>query len=100
PDGVAPPPGRCGVRSGGNSEEFRERCGSGRRPSGVRGAGRRRRPDRGVTVPRFPTMIRIDEQNAPAEGPDPEFEGRMGALFEKITKAGVMRETAGLTPTS
>ena len=30
----------------------------------------------------------------------PEFSERMGALFEEITKAGVMLDTAGLTPTS
>ncbi|WP_431999783.1 YciI family protein [Streptomyces sioyaensis] len=51
-------------------------------------------------MPRFLTMIRIDEQNIPAEGPGPEFEGRMAALLEEITKAGVMLDTAGLTPTS
>ncbi|MFF9568190.1 YciI family protein [Streptomyces sp. NPDC014685] len=51
-------------------------------------------------MPRFMTLIRIDEQNLPAEAPDLDFEKRMGALFEEITKAGVMLETAGLTPTS
>ncbi|MFE2225197.1 YciI family protein [Streptomyces kronopolitis] len=51
-------------------------------------------------MPRFLTMVRIDERNAPAGSPDPEFEGRMGALFEEITKAGVMLETAGLTSTA
>ncbi len=51
-------------------------------------------------MPRFLTMIRIDEQNPPAEGPGPEFDERMGALLEEITKAGVMLETAGLTPSS
>jgi len=51
-------------------------------------------------MPRFLSMIRIDEQNAPAEGPSPELQARMGALFEEITKAGVMLDTAGLTPTS
>ncbi|MER5931975.1 YciI family protein [Streptomyces sp. NPDC002054] len=51
-------------------------------------------------MPRFLTMVRVDEQNLPAEGPGPEFEERMGALFEEITKAGVMLDTAGLTPTS
>jgi hypothetical protein len=45
-------------------------------------------------------MIRIDEQNAPAQEPDPDFEARMGALFEEVTKAGVMLDTAGLTPTA
>ncbi len=51
-------------------------------------------------MPRYLSMIRIDEQNAPAEGPSPELQARMGALFEEITKAGVMLDTAGLTPTS
>ncbi|MCX5341470.1 YciI family protein [Streptomyces sp. R-74717] len=51
-------------------------------------------------MPRFMSLIRIDEQNLPSENPGPEFEKRMGALFEEITKAGVMLETAGLTPTA
>ncbi|GAA2503005.1 YciI family protein [Streptomyces gobitricini] len=51
-------------------------------------------------MPRFLTMIRIDEKNAPAEGPSPELQERMGKLLEEITKAGVMLETAGLTPSS
>ena len=51
-------------------------------------------------MPRFLSMIRIDEQNLPAQTPDPDFETRMGALFEEITKAGVMLDTAGLAPTS
>jgi len=51
-------------------------------------------------MPRYLSMIRIDEQNAPAGGPSPEFSDRMAALFEEITKAGVMLDTAGLTPTS
>ncbi|MEV5202790.1 YciI family protein [Streptomyces sp. NPDC053720] len=50
-------------------------------------------------MPRFMSLIRIDEQS-PFDEPDPGFEARMGALFEEITKAGVMLETAGLTPTS
>jgi hypothetical protein len=51
-------------------------------------------------MPRFLSMVRIDEQDVPAEGPDPEFGERMGALLEEITKAGVMLDTAGLAPTS
>ncbi|MBU3866024.1 transcriptional regulator [Streptomyces sp. 4503] len=51
-------------------------------------------------MPRYLTMIRVDEQNAPAEGPSPELMERMGALIEEMTKAGVMLDTAGLTPTS
>ncbi|MFF3755029.1 YciI family protein [Streptomyces sp. NPDC002018] len=51
-------------------------------------------------MPRFLTMVRIDEQNGPTEDSGPQFDERMGALFEEITKAGVMVETAGLAPTS
>ncbi|MDQ8704328.1 YciI family protein [Streptomyces sp. LHD-70] len=51
-------------------------------------------------MPRFLTLIRIDEKNAPASGPSPELQERMGKLFEEITKAGVMLDTAGLLPTS
>ena len=51
-------------------------------------------------MPRYLTMIRVDEQNGPTDGPSPELQARMGALFEEITKAGVMLDTAGLTPTS
>nr|WP_202432219.1 YciI family protein [Streptomyces sp. SID7804] len=45
-------------------------------------------------------MIRIDENNAPAEGPSPELMQRMGELIEEMTKAGVMLDTAGLKPTA
>lgn len=51
-------------------------------------------------MPRYLTMIRIDEQNLPAEGFSPEFSERMGVVLEEITRAGVMVDTAGLTPTS
>lgn len=51
-------------------------------------------------MPRFLTMVRIDEQHLPAEGPGPGFDERMAALLEEITKAGVMLDTAGLTPSS
>ncbi|MEV6650363.1 YciI family protein [Streptomyces sp. NPDC051219] len=51
-------------------------------------------------MPRFMTMIRIDENDVPAEGPSPELMERMGELIEEMTKAGVLLETAGLTPTS
>lgn len=51
-------------------------------------------------MPRYLSMIRVDEQNAPAEGPSPELMERMGALIEEMTKAGVMLDTAGLAPTS
>ena len=51
-------------------------------------------------MPRYLSMIRVDEQNPPDLTANPEFSERMGALFEEITKAGVMLDTAGLTPTS
>ncbi|TXS37559.1 YciI family protein [Streptomyces sp. OR43] len=51
-------------------------------------------------MPRFMSLIRIDEQAAAGFEPDPDFEKRMGALFEEISKAGVMLETAGLSPTA
>ncbi|MBO0915182.1 YciI family protein [Streptomyces laculatispora] len=51
-------------------------------------------------MPRFMSLIRIDEQAAAGFEPDPGLEKRMGALFEEITNAGVMLETAGLAPTS
>ena len=52
-------------------------------------------------MPRFLSLIRIDEQNAARRGPQPRASmERMGALLEEITKAGVMLDTAGLTPTS
>ncbi|MEV0261419.1 YciI family protein [Streptomyces sp. NPDC050617] len=51
-------------------------------------------------MPRYLTMIRIDERNSPADGPSPELLERMGALLEEITKAGVMLDTAGLKPTA
>lgn len=51
-------------------------------------------------MPRYLTMIRIDENNAPEGGPSPELQERMGALLEEITRAGVMLDTAGLRPTA
>ncbi|MCU4747174.1 MULTISPECIES: YciI family protein [Streptomyces] len=51
-------------------------------------------------MPRFITLIRNDEQNIPADGFPADFGARMGALLEEITKAGVMLDTAGLTPSS
>ncbi|WP_046506645.1 YciI family protein [Streptomyces odonnellii] len=51
-------------------------------------------------MPRYLTLVHIDEQNLPADAPDPGFDQRMGELFEEITRAGVMQETAGLAPTA
>ena len=51
-------------------------------------------------MPRYLSLVQIDESTAPAEGPSPELMQRMGELMEEITKAGVMLDTAGLTPSA
>ncbi|MEV0170718.1 YciI family protein [Streptomyces sp. NPDC050803] len=51
-------------------------------------------------MPRYLSLVRIDETNAPAEGPSAELMQRMGELIEEMTKAGVLLDTAGLTPTA
>lgn len=50
-------------------------------------------------MPRYLSMVRIDE-SAAAAGPSPELMQRMGELIEEMTKAGVLLDTAGLTPTA
>jgi hypothetical protein len=49
-------------------------------------------------MPRYLSLIRVDESAAPPEGPSPELMQRMGELIEEVTKAGVMLDTAGLAP--
>lgn len=51
-------------------------------------------------MPRYLTMIRLDEEKMADVEAGPGFDERMAALFEEITKAGVMLDTAGLTPSS
>lgn len=51
-------------------------------------------------MPRYLSLVRIDESSAPAEGPSEQLMQRMGELIEEVTKAGVMLDTAGLTPTA
>ncbi|MFI8519050.1 YciI family protein [Streptomyces sp. NPDC085481] len=51
-------------------------------------------------MPRYLSLVRIEENTIDMESADPGFEQRMGALFEEITKAGVMLDTAGLKPTA
>ncbi|MFD7435122.1 YciI family protein [Streptomyces sp. NPDC059861] len=51
-------------------------------------------------MPRYLSLVQIDEKNAPAEGPSPELMQRMGELIEEMTKAGVLLDTAGLTPSA
>ncbi|MEV5278677.1 YciI family protein [Streptomyces sp. NPDC006692] len=51
-------------------------------------------------MPRYLTMVRIDENNAPAGGPSPELMERMGDLIGEMTKAGVLLDTAGLRPSA
>lgn len=50
-------------------------------------------------MPRFMSLIRIDEQAAAGFEPDPGFDERVTALFEEFDKSGVVLDTAGLTPT-
>ncbi|MFI8190726.1 YciI family protein [Streptomyces sp. NPDC085946] len=49
-------------------------------------------------MPRYLSLIRIDERNTPDGGPSQELMQRMGELMEEMTKAGVLLDTAGLTP--
>ncbi|MFG3284618.1 YciI family protein [Streptomyces sp. NPDC048111] len=51
-------------------------------------------------MPRYLTMVRIDENNAPEGGPSDALMERMGDLINEMTKAGVLLDTAGLAPTS
>ncbi|GGT12482.1 transcriptional regulator [Streptomyces kurssanovii] len=51
-------------------------------------------------MPRFLSMIRIEENQIPEDEFPEGFDKQMGALLEEMTKAGVMLDTAGLTPTS
>ncbi|BAU85497.1 dgpfaetke domain-containing protein [Streptomyces laurentii] len=51
-------------------------------------------------MPRYLSLVRIQENTIDMEDADPGFQERMGALFEEITKAGVMLDTAGLHPTA
>ncbi|NKQ28625.1 YciI family protein [Streptomyces galbus] len=51
-------------------------------------------------MPRSLSLVKIGGAPAPAEGPSPELMQRMGELIEEITKAGVMLDTAGLTPSA
>ncbi|MEQ8142392.1 YciI family protein [Streptomyces sp. NPDC005908] len=51
-------------------------------------------------MPRYLSLIRIDENNSPEGGPSPELMQRMGELIEEMTKNGVLLDTAGLTPTA
>ncbi|SEM07995.1 YciI family protein [Streptacidiphilus jiangxiensis] len=48
-------------------------------------------------MPRYLSLIRIDEQDSARAFASPESQQAIGALFKEITEAGVMLETAGLT---
>ncbi|ANS67345.1 hypothetical protein SLINC_5121 [Streptomyces lincolnensis] len=50
-------------------------------------------------MPRYLSLVKVEEKAA-AQGPSSELMQRMGELIEEMTKAGVMLDTAGLTPTS
>ncbi|MBD0423060.1 YciI family protein [Streptomyces sp. NPDC052309] len=51
-------------------------------------------------MPRYLSLIRIEENDTLAGGPSPELVQRMEKLMEEMTKAGVLLDTAGLTPTA
>ncbi len=51
-------------------------------------------------MPRFLSMVRVNEAELAGEEFPEDFNDRMGKLLEEITKAGVMLDTAGLTPTA
>ncbi|WP_395572060.1 YciI family protein [Streptomyces sp. BK79] len=51
-------------------------------------------------MPRYLSLIRIEENDDFAGGPSPELVQRMEKLMEEMTKAGVLLDTAGLTPTA
>ncbi|WP_399887655.1 YciI family protein [Streptomyces sp. BBFR51] len=51
-------------------------------------------------MPRYLSLIRIEESDALSGGPSPELIQRMEKLMEEMTKAGVLLDTAGLTPTA
>lgn len=48
---------------------------------------------------RYMLLIEIDEKTI-GGGPSQELMERMGELMEEMTKAGVLLDTAGLTPTA
>ncbi|MCB5181174.1 YciI family protein [Streptomyces antimicrobicus] len=51
-------------------------------------------------MPRYMTLIRIEEGAVRFEDADAGFMDRMNALMEELTKAGVLLDTAGLKPTA
>jgi hypothetical protein len=51
-------------------------------------------------MPRFIAMIRTTEEDNLSSQITPDFGDRMGAVLDEMTKAGVMLDTAGLTPTA
>lgn len=51
-------------------------------------------------MPRFMTLIHLDESNQPAEGHSAELGERMGQLAQEMEKAGAMLETGGLHPSA
>ncbi|GAA4215583.1 YciI family protein [Actinocatenispora rupis] len=51
-------------------------------------------------MPRFMTIVHVEESSLDHGEPSPEAQARMGALFEEITRAGVMVDTATLARTA
>ena len=48
---------------------------------------------------RFMMLIKAEEDAGPADGPSPQMMEEMGKLMDEMTKAGVLLDTAGLSPT-
>lgn len=51
-------------------------------------------------MPRFMSLIRIEENQISVSDFPQDFNERMGTLLEEMTRAGVMLDTAGLEPTA
>ena len=50
---------------------------------------------------RYMMLIKSEEEGGgPADGPSQQMMEEMGRLFEEMTKAGVLLDTAGLSPTA
>lgn len=49
---------------------------------------------------RFMMMVKMEEGVGPADGPSQQMMEEMGKLMEEMSQAGVLLDTAGLSPTS
>ena len=49
-------------------------------------------------MPRYLSLVQIDEETMPAEGPSPQLLRRIGELMEEMTRAGRSMRTTGRSP--